>query len=361
MAKRKRLSPLAFSSDSPIPDDLETKSMGAPPISGIVHDAASTAALEEMSQALRTAREGGRMVLELPLAEIQMDYLVRDRVASDPEELEALVSSLRLRGQQQPIEVVALGPQSYGLISGWRRCQALMQLAQEDGQAPQVLALLRRPTEASDAYLAMVEENEIRVGLSYYERARIVLRAVEQGVYETEKEALQSLFRSASRAKRSKIGSFIWIVRSLDGVLRFPTGIPERAGLALARRLEDEPDLAQSLTQGLETDPPQDAAAELAFLEAAPSPVAKVHAPSPAASPQEDPGMESGTDARMDPAPEPQHSAAIEPVKDISPTARKIAPSVWVQSHPDGAITLSGAGLTKARRDSLLKWIATNF
>ena len=50
----------------------------------------------------------------------------------------------------------------------------------------------------------MVEENEIRVGLSYYERARIVAKAVAQGVFETEKQALQRLFHTASRPKRSK-------------------------------------------------------------------------------------------------------------------------------------------------------------
>ena len=51
----------------------------------------------------------------------------------------------------------------------------------------------------------MVEENEIRADLSFFERARIVRRAVEGGVFGSEKQALQSLFSAASYAKRSKI------------------------------------------------------------------------------------------------------------------------------------------------------------
>lgn len=356
MVKRKRLSPLFTSGEDRLPADLETKSLrGTPPISGIVQDAASTAALEEMSEALRSAREGGRMVLELPLAQIQMDHLVRDRITSDPEELEMLVSSLRTRGQQQPIEVVALGPEQYGLISGWRRCQALAQIAAEENRAGQVLALLRHPKDASEAYLAMVEENEIRVGLSYYERARIVLRAVEQGVYTSDKTALQALFQNASRAKRSKIGSFTHIVRALDGALRFPSGMAERTGLALARRLMDEPDFAAAVIARLEAAAPDTAEAERAVLEAASEFAAEPAAaqdPHRAGRTHQQGATPTDTPKNQKQAAKVQEKAAVQPVK--------VGSNVWVQDHPDGSLTLSGAGLTKARRDSLLRWISTN-
>ena len=45
-----------------------------------------------------------------------------------------------------------------------------------------------------DAYVAMVEENEIRVGLSFYERARIAAKSVEAGVYPDDRAALRALF-----------------------------------------------------------------------------------------------------------------------------------------------------------------------
>jgi ParB family chromosome partitioning protein len=86
-----------------------------------------------------------------------------------------------------------------------------------------VLAVLRRPDTAAEAYVAMVEENEIRVGLSYYERARVAARAAEAGVFEDASAAIDVLFSTASKAKRSKIRSF---VRDLRGAGRL-------AGLSL--------------------------------------------------------------------------------------------------------------------------------
>ena len=158
------------------------------------------------------------MVLELPLDAIEASYLVRDRLVMDADEMEALKASLVARGQQTPIDVADLGDGRFGLISGFRRLTALQDLAKTGGTET-VLALLRRPDEASDTYLAMVEENEIRVGLSYYERARIGLKAVEQGVFPDTKKALLSLFHAASRAKRSKIRSFLNVVAALDGAV----------------------------------------------------------------------------------------------------------------------------------------------
>ncbi|SHI07505.1 ParB/RepB/Spo0J family partition protein [Marivita hallyeonensis] len=269
MAKRKRLTPAnpAYL-DTPAP---ETKSMfqtpRAAPIADVARDASSTAALNEMADTLARAREDGRMVVELPLDQIDMDHLVRDRLVVEEAEMRTLKTSLRSRGQQTPIEVVALGGDRYGLISGWRRCHALAQIAEEDrDDAPTVLALLRKPEEAAEAYLAMVEENEIRVDLSYFERARIVAKAVEEGVFAMERTALQDLFRSASRAKRSKIGSFLPVVRALDGHLRFPHVLSERLGLSLAQALNDDPEFAQSLHAALAQADADSAEAETAVL-----------------------------------------------------------------------------------------------
>lgn len=233
----------------PLPDYLEGAGqivsgppapLAALPIAQVAGDAAAMAALAAVSEELANARTEGRMVLALPLDAIVTDYLIRDRVAQDPEEMAALTESLRARGQQTPVEVVDLGAGRYGLISGARRVTALRGLFVETGEARfgTVLALLRRPEGGAEPYVAMVEENEIRVGLSFYERARVVMRAVEAGVYDSEKKALQGLFSTASFPKRSKIKSFIPVVEALDGVLRFPARIPERLGLRLSKALE---------------------------------------------------------------------------------------------------------------------------
>lgn len=267
MAKRKRLTP-AVITDTP---ELETKAMPryplgvAPktraPIADVAQDASASAALTEIAQTLTDARAEGRLIQKIPLDKISDDYLVRDRIAVDDAEMTTLVDSLRERGQQTAIEVTALEGGTYGLISGWRRVQALRSL-----EATEVLAIIRTPQDSADAYLAMVEENEIRVGLSYYERARIVARAVDQGIYPRDRVALNALFHAASRPKRSKIGSFVGIVRALDDHLRFPTALTERTGLALAQALEADAGLTGTLGAALTQAAPQTADQEAAVL-----------------------------------------------------------------------------------------------
>ncbi|MGI8942981.1 MAG: ParB N-terminal domain-containing protein [Qipengyuania sp.] len=185
---------------------------------------------------LRRARAEGRMVVDLALDAIAPDHLARDRLPQEDPEMVHLRESLRVHGQRTPIEVTPLsGALPYGLISGWRRLSALRALHAESGDArfATVQALVRAPASAQDAYVAMVEENEIRLGLSHYERARVAARATARGVFESEKKALLVLFANASRAKRSRIRAFLEIYHALEGSLRFPTHLPERLGLKL--------------------------------------------------------------------------------------------------------------------------------
>ena len=291
MAKRKRLTPTPSTPPAPVASGgvdgtpaaaLETKQMrghlggGGVPIAQVAGDSAVAAALEEVSQELTAARQEGRLIQAVPLEAIEVDHLVRDRLVVEDEDMAALRDSLRNRGQQTPIELVdtALGPgpaspnKRYGLISGWRRLTALRQLYEETGDVKYatVQALLRQPDGAADAYLAMVEENEIRVGLSYYERARIAAKAAERGVYPTKQLAIRNLFASASRAKRSKIGSFLTVHEALEGSLAFPTNLAERAGLTLARALDADPALGPHLRDALRKAAPQDVAAEQAVI-----------------------------------------------------------------------------------------------
>lgn len=255
--------------------------LGAPPIARVAAETAASAALSDLARELTEARDSGRMILSLPLDQVDETYLVRDRVHADPEELEALMASMRQRGQQVPIEVTALPGGRYGLISGWRRLTALRRLAREGSHKPEVLAIQRRPDTAATAYLAMVEENELRVGLSYYERARIILRATELGVFPDTQTALARLFAPASRAKRSKIGSFFRIVQALDGVLRFPAHIPERLGLTLSRALDQDPTLGARITDLLQAEFPLQAERELALLESCLAPPRAKPRPAP--------------------------------------------------------------------------------
>lgn len=277
MAKRKRLTPAKM--DAPDGTAPETKSMiprypnGVaptrnlrPPIADVAQDASASAALTEIAQTLSEARTEGRLIQRLPLDQIKHDYLVRDRMVVDADDMTTLRESLTLRGQQTAIEVTDLGDGTYGLISGWRRVAALRELHQENPVLDTVLAIVRKPADAADAYLAMVEENEIRVGLSYFERARIVARAVDAGVYNRDRVALAKLFHAASRPKRSKIGSFLRIVRAMEDALHFPTALNERNGLALAQALDADPGLADRIRSTLHAADPQDAAHEAELI-----------------------------------------------------------------------------------------------
>lgn len=330
MAKRKRLTP---PDPDRIPPELETKTRypngvaptrNMAPISAVAGEAAARAALEEVTAKMDAARSDGRLVIDVPLTQLRFDYLIRDRLAVMDDEMEALIDSLRSRGQQTPIEVVQLNDGRYGLISGWRRCKALTHLyaTTDDKRFASVRAVLRQPEHASDAYQAMVEENEIRVGLSFYERARIVLRTVENRVYDTQRHALQGLFATASRSKRSKIKSFLTVVQALDGVLRFPQDLGERVGLELAKALEDRPALEGALKEALAQENPQSAEDELAVIQSA---------------------MTS------------KKAALTPPLEPHRP--QEIAPGITLKSGKGGAVTVGGPAWNDAKRAKLIAWL----
>jgi len=113
----------------------------------------------------------------------------------------------------------------------------------------------------------MVEENEIRADLSYYERGRIALVAAEQGAFATPAAAVDGLFGSGSAAKRSKIKSFLKVHEALGDHLRFATALGERLGLRLAEALQRG--ARPTLIDALGRTPFADSAAEQAALVAA--------------------------------------------------------------------------------------------
>jgi len=265
MAKRKRLEV----AQEPVSFDLETKpavpiSRARMPIADVAGDTAGRAALEEVAREMTSAETEGRVVKKLPLARIEVHHLARDRMVLDEDEMEALKSSIEDRGQQTPIEVVALGNGMFGLISGMRRIKALQALGATDA-----LALVKKPETSQDAYVAMTEENEIRANLSFYERAHIAYAAVEQRVFPDPKAAVKELFAHAPKAKRSKILKFVTLCETLGPTLAFPHAIPEHLGLKLAQAIEADRSLAGKVVTQLKKSPPLKASDERRVLEAA--------------------------------------------------------------------------------------------
>lgn len=342
MAKRKRLTPAPGVDLDAAPEKrfaretFATKS-ALPPIAALAGDIAQRATLDEVTNALGDARAEGRLAEALPLDAIEADHLIRDRAVVDPEEMAALTESLRARGQQVPIEVMDLGQGRYGLISGWRRLTALRALATDGQGGSTVLAVRRRPAGSAEAYLAMVEENEIRADLGFWERGRIVARALEAGVFGTPKEALNGLFGSVPRAKRSKIGSFMVLAQQLDGVLRFPEALTERLGLALAKRVKESEGVEQSLIQALTAHleragaatPEAEAAALAAFLM----------------------GDAKASKKAKKPLSEPQQGSS-----DVEEIAPGIQLSIG-REFPARSVTLSGPRVDAAFRARLRTWL----
>ena len=153
-----------------------------------------------------------------------------------------------------------------------------------------VKALLRPFKAAPESYLAMVEENEIRADLSFYERGRLAHEAARLGVFDSPAAAVKTLFQHAPAPKRSKILSFVALHEALGKVLRFPEAIPEKLGLALVKGIADDPGIARRIQDRLHAAGPGDAAEERAILEGA-------LAPGPGRAPKSPVAQSSGDQA----------------------------------------------------------------
>ena len=218
-----------------------------------------------------------------------------------------------------------------------------------------------RPGSAEASYVAMVEENEIRVNLSHYERARIAVRFVREGVFSRRKDALQTLFGNATRAKRSKIGSFVTLVEALDAVLFHPTAISEKLGLALARAIEADAGFAARAKQALQAGDRSAAESELAILTGLLTAETENPPVSESASP---------------PPPAPAAPAAPQPAEPLVSRPRVRGAHDWDAAEtgerialpaPEGVrlgfipseqkIEISGPGVSAALAEALQAWL----
>ena len=198
MAKRKRLEAPSADALKEIEEGFARETSGAgplgpmPPIAKIAGEAAAGASALSAEEQLRAARDSadadryrraldaGLIVQELPVVVILAEQLARDRMVVSTEEMEELKASIRAHGLRLPIEVFEMEPhpeepgQRFALISGWRRLMAFRALLAEtgDNRFARIKTIVRPRGSAAEAYVSMVEENEIRSSLSQYERGR---------------------------------------------------------------------------------------------------------------------------------------------------------------------------------------------
>lgn len=258
MAKRRRLiAPDASEIEAldegfaakPSVNPFETGQKSAPPIAKVSAETAKLRGMAAVTDRVELARDkadankwrdaenAGQAVRQIPLAEIDRDYLRRDRMQVDEEELQELIASIQSHGLRSPVEVVALEDGRYGLVSGFRRLEAFARLNLNRDGFSEIPAFLRQGTDSATAYVSMIEENELRANLTPYERGRIAVLVAGQGVFASVEEAVDTLFAAASKAKRSKVRSFAAVHEGLGDLLRHPNAMSEKVGLKIAAAL----------------------------------------------------------------------------------------------------------------------------
>lgn len=292
MVKRRRLETPSSDDLNRIENEFRRETSGRPAIGPgmppIAQVAAETAGLADAgspdlraarardgvdAERLRKAERDGLLIAELPIESIDEAAMIRDRMVMDEAEMLELRLSIAANGLRLPIEVFEIavpdgqGPR-YGLLSGYRRLHAVRALHQLTGadRYATIRALVRPSSGADQAFVAMVEENEVREDLSHFERGRIAVIAAEQGAFANVEDAVNRLFATGSKAKRSKVRSFALIFEELGDMLRFPEALTEKRGLRLSAALRDGGE--GRLRRALSHAGPVDAEEEWASIEA---------------------------------------------------------------------------------------------
>lgn len=208
----------------------------------------------------------------IPLAQIGIGKLVRDRSRRGNPDVEDLKTSIQAVGLSNPIRVEPTGQGGYELIEGWRRLTAYKALLAETGDPhwSRIPASFVPAGETVDGlYRRMVDENLVRKDISWAEMARLARAYAEDhvGGCEDLDQAVNHLFASANPQKRSYIRRFAHLLARLEKHLEHPEAIPRALGLSLAQRLDQNPELAARIVDRLRREPRRSAEEEVGILQ----------------------------------------------------------------------------------------------
>ena len=226
------------------------------PMGAAVRDAASSlqdateAKVEERrrntedAKSFRAAQEAGRLLEAVPVDAIHTDDLPRDRLELEAvetsDDMEELKTSIRARGQREPIELYRDGQGALQLKKGWRRLTALRQLHAETGEDrfAKVIARIDVRTESRlDRYVDMVEENVVRENLTFAEMAQVaILAAQDSDVDGIDPDTMVSrLYGSLHKMKRSYLRAFVFLLIQLGDSLQWPKAVSRNLGVDVSR------------------------------------------------------------------------------------------------------------------------------
>lgn len=269
MSRKKRIFDIEVPDEAvAAPAPVTAPSRRGPMASAIAENAEALATRQSAAQAIReendalahefvALRKAGQVVLSLPLESVFTHLLVRDRLPGEDLELVDLMTSLRDVGLSNPIRVEARADgEGYELIQGYRRLSAYRALLAETGDdawARIPALVLPSGEDVAGLYRRMVDENIIRKDLSFAEMAAAANNfAADPAVPVSDlKGAVAALFQSAPYSKRSYIRSFARLLDLIGDTLEYPTEIPRALGVALARQLDEKPELVKLITADL--------------------------------------------------------------------------------------------------------------
>lgn len=210
----------------------------------------------------RAAVEDGLILRRVKLERVHTDELPRDRIdldaVAEADEMEELKSSIRTRGQKEPVELYRGADGRLQLKKGWRRLTALTQLLSETGDEESFGEVIARVDEGEEEHLAryldMVEENVVREDLTFAEMAQVAITAaLDDRVEQRDADDLVlRLYGNLHKQKRSNIRAFVTLLETFEDALSWPKEISRNLGVAAARATRQAPELVTPARRRLE-------------------------------------------------------------------------------------------------------------
>ncbi len=182
----------------------------------------------------------------IPLDQIEVYKLTRDRAKGADFDLQELKDSIRDLGLSNPIRLEPRADGRFELIQGYRRLCAFKELLEETGDSETYgkipASIIAAGEELESLYRQMVDENLVRTDISFAEMANLAIRYAMDPAIECNDagEAVAVLFQSAGYQKRSYIRNFVEVMDELGDDIQFPGDIPRALGLALRKRLHED-------------------------------------------------------------------------------------------------------------------------
>ncbi len=193
---------------------------------------------------VRLKRQG--LITDLvPLDQVEVYKLTRDRAKGADFDLQELKNSIRDLGLSNPIRLEPRTDGHYELIQGYRRLSAFKELLEETGDTETYgripASIIAVGAGLETLYRQMVDENLVRTDVSFSEMANLAIRYAMDPAIECSDadEAVAILFQSVGSQKRSYIRNFVEVMDVLGDDIQFPGDIPRALGLSLRKRLKE--------------------------------------------------------------------------------------------------------------------------